>query len=194
MPTGYTAAVEDGSVTELKPFVLHCARAFGYLATMREDPLDGPIPDEIHPSDYYGERLAILRERARRLESMTVDECAAEQSVEIEKARAHRDEYLEQKARKTQSYTAMLEKVRAWKEPSPEHAALKRFMLEALDLSMDTSAYEPSVPLAGDPEIWRAAKLQTIREELAYTARSIEEELDCAQQATRWVQMLKASL
>ena len=35
MPTGYTAAVCSGEITEIKDFALSCARAFGALITMR---------------------------------------------------------------------------------------------------------------------------------------------------------------
>lgn len=52
MPTGYTAGVKDGTVTDFKAFVMQCARAFGALIDMRDDPSDVPIPKSFAPSSY----------------------------------------------------------------------------------------------------------------------------------------------
>ena len=45
MPTGYTAPVEDGSITDLRAYALRCARNTGHLySTLQDVPLDAPIP------------------------------------------------------------------------------------------------------------------------------------------------------
>ncbi len=194
MPTGYTAAVEDGTITELSDFALRCARAFGALISMREDSLDTPIPDSFPPDDYYTKRLMTMRDEAGRLESLTVAECIAAQNDEIAKARSYRDEYRERKALETQRYTSMLEKVRAWKEPSPDHAQLKTFMAEQLEISMDTSNYEPSIPTVLDPSAWRANKLAATKQSIADANKYLEEELERVQKRTEWVRLLKAAL
>lgn len=56
MPTGYTAPVVDGEVTELKEFVWRCARAFGALVYLRDDPLTNERPKSVtggHDSEKY---------------------------------------------------------------------------------------------------------------------------------------------
>ena len=63
MPTGYTASVADGRVTEFAPFALQCARAMGALIMMRDEPHDAPIPERFEASDYYSKSLAEARER-----------------------------------------------------------------------------------------------------------------------------------
>lgn len=37
MPTGYTASVQEGKVTEFRDFAMECARAFGALVMMRDE-------------------------------------------------------------------------------------------------------------------------------------------------------------
>jgi len=58
MPTGYTYPVVEGKITEFSDFALSCARAFGALITMRDDPHDTPIPETFEPSDYNAKKLA----------------------------------------------------------------------------------------------------------------------------------------
>lgn len=53
MPTGYTYPVCEGKITEFPDFALSCARAFGALISMREEPMDAPLPDEIAASTNY---------------------------------------------------------------------------------------------------------------------------------------------
>lgn len=77
MPTGYTHEVQSGEVTDFPTFTMQCARAFGALIMMRDDPSDAQIPEQFEPSDYN--RRA--RERAvaelQRLQNLTWDEIGA---------------------------------------------------------------------------------------------------------------------
>ena len=44
MPTGYTAGILEGETFE--QYALQCAKAFGALVMMRDEPSDAPIPDQ----------------------------------------------------------------------------------------------------------------------------------------------------
>lgn len=55
MATGYTHPVAEGTVTDFATFALDCARAFGALITIRDDPPGTPIPDEFTPSTWNAE-------------------------------------------------------------------------------------------------------------------------------------------
>ena len=57
MPTGYTADVADGKITEFTEYALQCARAFGACIMLRDDPVSSEIP-EFEPSDYSAKELA----------------------------------------------------------------------------------------------------------------------------------------
>ena len=59
MPTGYTAKIADGQTFE--EFILSCARAFGALVEMRDEPADAPIPEEFKPSAYHTTQIGVAR-------------------------------------------------------------------------------------------------------------------------------------
>jgi hypothetical protein len=40
MPTGYTAGVADGTITEFREYALLCARAFGACIMLRDEPVE----------------------------------------------------------------------------------------------------------------------------------------------------------
>ena len=65
MPTGYTAYVQEGATFE--EFVWRCARNFGALVTMRDEPTDVPVPDAFTPSKYHLEQIAVLEQEIIRL-------------------------------------------------------------------------------------------------------------------------------
>lgn len=56
MPTGYTWDIKDEITFE--QFIMNCARAFGALVEMRDEPRDKKIPDELKPSDYHNKELS----------------------------------------------------------------------------------------------------------------------------------------
>lgn len=194
MPTGYTADVQDGTITELKPFAMACARAFGALITMREDPKDAPIPDEFKPDEYYSQRLMSLGDEARRLESMTIKECIAAQNNEIANRRQACDSYVAEREIHNRRYASMLEKVTAWEPPSSEHQGLKQFMIEQLELSKHDSNWKPDVPHVQDPGTWRTMKLATLKDQIESAKKYLAEEADRAQKRAVWVRQLKAAL
>ena len=53
MPTGYTAYVQDGVITEFADFAMKCARAFGALIDMRDESLDAEIRVQREPNTEY---------------------------------------------------------------------------------------------------------------------------------------------
>lgn len=57
MPTGYTADVADGKITDFVEYALQCARAFGACIMLRDEPISSEIP-EFQPSDYNANALA----------------------------------------------------------------------------------------------------------------------------------------
>ena len=51
--TGYTAGIENGEYKGPKDFLKRCLRQFGVLISMRDEPLNAPIPKEIKVDSYY---------------------------------------------------------------------------------------------------------------------------------------------
>lgn len=77
MPTGYTAAIEDGNLSA-KDFATRCAHAFGAFAHQREDKVDSPLtPATVAEDSFYVKALARARERLANIKAMTPDEIEA---------------------------------------------------------------------------------------------------------------------
>lgn len=63
MPTGYTAAVADGTITTLKDFAESCFRGMGVCVMMRDEPSDVPVPESFQVSTYHVDKLSEYKKR-----------------------------------------------------------------------------------------------------------------------------------
>jgi hypothetical protein len=196
MPTGYTAAVQSGDVTEFKDFALSCARAFGALITMRDDPMDADIPDEFAPDPYYANALAEAKASLAKLNAMSEDEIVLEAQRSNDDALKSHADYLAEKAEARSRYEVMLAKVRKWEPPTHDHDGLKKFMIEQLLTSIDcdcstTYLVEPK-PMT--PTEWLNARREDLTRRIASSEKSHAEEAERCANRTVWVKALRASL
>jgi hypothetical protein len=197
MPTGYTYAVQDGTVTELKDYALACARNFSALITMRDDPADAPIPDEFKPSDYHLNELKEAQKRLVQLQAMTVDQC--EVAARAAGDESHRDwqRHLLSAHDARERYTAMLTKVKAWEPPTKDHVALKEFMISQL---VDSIGYDCDVTYLGAGPVrkrrddWHSYELKKAKESVDYHKEEYEAEVERCKNRTEWVRTLRESL
>ena len=193
MPTGYTADVQDGKITDFPTFAIRCARAMGATIMMRDDPLDAPIP-EFEPSDHHIKRLAESRAELARVEAMS----SADVVAACEEAnRAARESYDKSVIRTTEvrnRYNAMLAQVVQWVPPTPEHEGLKKFMVEQLreSIRFDCSEREPPVPQS--PADWRADRIASLRRDIEYHEKHDAEERERTAARNEWVRQLRLSL
>lgn len=193
MPTGYTAEVVDGKVTEFPDFALICARAFGALITMRDDPMDAPIPDEFEPDGYYAKRVAEGLKELGNVQAMSNSEASDAAAKAHKEALEHRANYLRRQEAEAERINAMLAKVRAWTPPTPDHQGMKKFMVEQLTISLP-GEYAPAVPELLDGPTWRQRRIDTLAEEVARHKIEREKEVERAKTRTQWVKDLRASL
>jgi hypothetical protein len=195
MPTGFTASVADGTVTDLETFALTLARGMGALVMMRDEPWDTPIPDAFEPSDYYTKRLVELKAERERVEGLF----GAQLEAEVQKLT---DEYYEAEAKSRQSheeqkqrYLDMIAKVEAW-QGAPE--GIKSFGLSQLRDSLNFDCREPfeyyGVLPDPDPENWKQQKLEDIEKDILYHAKNHAEEVERTESRNRWIKQLKESL
>lgn len=194
MPTGYTYPVVEGKITEFPDFALSCARAFGALISMREEPMDAPIPDEFAPqTEYYDKRIVAGKARLAELLTMTPDEAKVVAEAEHEKAIADRNRYLADKDAEAARVNAMMAKVRAWNPPSPDHAEMKTFMLEQLTVSLPGN-YVPAIPPLLDGATWRQNQISDLDKQITRDQADREKEIGRARSRTEWVKALRTSL
>lgn len=194
MPSGYTADVESGKVTEFRDFALQCARAFGALIMMRDDPLGTPIPDEFTPDNYHAKKVVETMAELKRIEVMSSVDVAAECEREYAEASKRHRESVERSTEVRNRYNAMLAKVMEWEPPSPDHIELKNFMVQQLTESLKFDCSELPPPERWSPADWRQRQIERLTKDLEYHIKGDQDEHERTASRNRWVRQLRESL
>lgn len=195
MPTGYTADVQSGKITDFPAFALLCARAFGATVMMRDDPLSSPIPDEFKPSQHHAEWARDMRAKLDALLAMTPEEIATARDAAEANRATSLAEAEERCAQELARYEAMLSAVNAWVPPTPEHVGLKEFMVEQLNNSIRFDCgpvtYN-SEPLPPPPE-WHGIQIKNAADNLARYIKAQRDEEERVADRNAWVRALRQS-
>jgi hypothetical protein len=193
MPTGYTAGVEDGTITEFREFALTCARAFMVLIHQREDALSVK-PQHREPTDWHRKRLAEARERLESLRRLTEADAEREATTEYEMAVVSWAKRREEQAAKRQRYEDMLTQVKSWQPPTPDHQGLRDFMEQQLTESIRIDLYDPSLPVRQRGAAWLADAYAGVARDLSYHEEEDRKERERCAEANAWIDTLYDSL
>ena len=194
MPTGYTADVQTGKVTDFAEFALQCARAFGALITMRDLPADAPIPTQFKPDKYHEREAQKATAERDRLLSLSPTEIADEAALAEAKRISEEQKWNRASAREKARYEAMIAKVNEWVPPSPDHVEMKKFMLEQLQSSINFDCREREIAPAVTATEWYASRVDAAKRNIEYHREEIKKEIQRSEERTRWVKALKESL
>lgn len=197
MPTGYTSIVADNENFTFPEFAMRCARNFGALIMMRDEPLDAPIPEKFEPSDYYKNEY----EKAKAAYENFIVNPPSDEDLEKQYNEyvAHETERFvaasADKDIKRRRYNAMLSEVLKWQPPTPEHEGLKKFMIDQLhdSIEFDCSEYRPII---SDREeyIARNRSGEYLKEELDFYEKRWHEEIERTNSRNKWLKELRESL
>jgi hypothetical protein len=195
MPTGYTNNVSTGEVTEFRTFVLQCARAFGALIAMRDEPQDAPIPDKLEPYPWNKDQLNKAQTSLSELLTLTPEQ------VELQAFRTYNEQlqaYFQfEKERNTiqARYELMLVKVRAWIVPSTDHKKLKQFMIDQLEKSIKSEcSYSLPEPKRLSGSDWLANMISELERTITYHSSEWENEVKRTEERNSWLAILRNSL
>jgi len=194
MPTGYTSRIKDG--ISFKEYALGCAKAFGALIEMRDEPFDKPIPDSFPVSDYHTKKIFEAEEEIEALggynESLAKDGAEKEYKEELD----HYKKYLNEKTELKEKYNSMLAKVNAYQPPTSEHTGYKDFMIEQIKTSIDfdCSAAYTTIPKLKTPLDWYNSKKTRLLKDLAYHQEQNAKEIERTNARNLWISQLKKSL
>jgi hypothetical protein len=196
MPTGYTADVQSGKVTDFQTFALQCVRAFGALVMMRDAPSDAPIPEEFKPSDYSAKALQDATSELERLRLMTPSDVERAAAAAYDEALTRWAARRKERVQVRQRYEAMIAQVQAWDPPSQDHVEMKSFMLKQLrdSIDFDCSSDYDDRPVKRDSKKWHAQESKRLRESIAYHVKSHAEEVERTRGRNVWVRQLRESL
>lgn len=194
MPTGYTADIAKGIT--FKEYAMSCARAFGALIEMCDDPADKPIPERFEPGDYNRNRLQEAEEQLGKLRAMTPAE--AEEAATTDHAAAL-DRWTERQASRADllaKYEAMLASVRAYVAPTADHVEYKAFMENQIVESMrfDCRSYRDDKPTLQTGTEWHRSQMETAKHDIGYHAKGHAEEVARTETRNAWIAALRASL
>lgn len=195
MPTGYTAKMYDGEDQGFPEFALRCARNFGALFELRDDP-HTTIPVKIEPSPCHKKSLAAATEELSRWLSMSDEEVAEDLEQERRRRLTAEREAATQSLEVEQRYRAMLDEVEAWDPPTPDHVRLKEFMVEQITSSIkhDCGLKYKAQPMTYTPAEWRELRTASAIKSINYHKDGWAAEVDRAARSTAWVQALMSSL
>lgn len=196
MPTGYTAKIKDGIT--FKEFAWGCARAFGALVMMRDDPSDAPIPEKFEPSDHHSKKIAEERARTKELLKFSVKRCDLEATKAHAQAVASNGAALKDCSAQRVKYDAMLDQVKAWVPPTPDHQGMKDFMIQQITDSVkfdcSESYYHDNAPKNIGGAAWREKQLAESARSITYHLEGHEKEVTLANQRNKWIADLRKSL
>ena len=195
MPTGYTADVSSGKITDFSDFAMQCARAFGALITMRDEPHSTPIPEEFAPDNYYRNSLVEAQSDLAELDAMDSDAIHAGAAKANDVALQSYRDYLKEKTEIRNRYETMLSKVAGWTPPSSDHQELKVFMInqlrESIRCDCNYALGEPQLYTATE---WLNNRREYLRRNITHRTEALAKECERAATRTAWVKALRTSL
>lgn len=196
MPTGYTAAVSDGTITDFQAFAMQCARAFGALVVMRDADNNEAIPEKFEPSDYNAKQLVIAQARRAELLLMTPAELDAAALADYNGKCARAAERMRESDASRARYTAMLKKAEAWVAPTVDHQGMKKFMVDQLKESIrfDCGTFSEAALVQLTGEQWRSEQAALIHRDIGYHATAHAEEVERTNSRNAWLKALRDSL
>jgi hypothetical protein len=195
MPTGYTSALYEGQEQSFAEFAMNCARAFGPLVELRDAP-DAQIPERFEPSNYARGSFEEARARYAELFHRSRSEWVEVQNADLAQHNAMVRDARRQARERRSRYQGMLHQVRQWQPPTEEHVALRDFMVEQLERSIDVDCSTTFLDLRKPVQVDRYAEQATERawQHCLRAEKAWHEEQRRAEQRTEWVRSLRRSL
>lgn len=198
MPTGYTAKIEEG--ISFKEYALSCARNFGALIMMRDEPMDAPIPDKFEKDSYYQESLERAKAELEKYQSFTLNDWRGEFEAYRLKTVERYLEQIQKNKDLRQKYENMLAKVRKYEAPSPDHVNYKKFMetqiLESIEFDCMSDYYERALEKLGRTH-WREYKDQMLsgaKRDISYYQEQLDKDEERGEDRNEWIRLLKESV
>jgi hypothetical protein len=195
MPTGYTYPVENGEIESLKDYAFTCARAFGALISLRDDPLSAVLPDDVSSSDstYHLEELQKAHDSLKE-ENLSLDKFLAHVKFQYD----WHTNAIQEEIVKSGRIKAMKAKVRAWVPPTPDHEALKNFMASQLDIGggeddtmIDYYQKELQKLNTASYKEWKKEQIRQAERDIDYHQGKIAEQRVRVDNNNKWIRELK---
>ena len=196
MATAYAADVRSGKITEFKDYAMQCARAFGALVTMRDEPSDAEIPSEFKVADWYQTDVDKANYELESFLHSDDDMLLAKKQEQFEKAMQNNLNRIQEKRQQRKRYEDMLDKAKQYIPPSADHKEFAKFMISQIEESIEfyCSEHYCNPPKAESLEQYKDRMLKLLTANLEYSQKSLKEETDRVNSRNQWVSQLRESL
>ena len=196
MPTGYTAELMEKGQT-FPEFIMGCARAFGALIDMRDDPSGAIIPEKFEASDYHAKRLIESHEKLTQLKSMDDSEKEAFGRLEKEADINNILVWLEKARAEDNRLDNMAAQVKEWVPPTADHKGLKDFMLQQISVSKNGLDYIKNSLADAElkpPMAYYVAAISRASRDIKYSTEENAKEIERTNGRSEWVRQLRESI
>jgi hypothetical protein len=191
MPTGYTAPVADGTLTDLRDFVVRCAHAFfPDDGSGLGSPLSIQVADR---SGYHDDQLRRLRHELGTLREMSREEVDEAWKKEVESERESHRKFQEKLDLENARIQKMTDEVEAWEPPLYDMKKLKYFMLDQLRLSVHSPYYFPDNKKDQDSVRWYEDRVERLQKDIAYHGEAIAKSQIEAQWRNSWIESIETT-
>lgn len=200
MPTGYTASVGDGKVTEFNEFAMNCAKGMGVAIMMRDEPAGEKLSIEkcldLSSIEHHKKNLAEAKKRLKRTDEEILADFDKMKKEKIKAAEEGAAREVETKRR----YEAMLEKANAWTPPTKDHEGLKKFMVsqltESIDFDCGGNYYERQLEDAKvlRPEVYLQSYRDSVERDVEYHTKQLAETEQRNAERRAWIVAFMESL
>jgi hypothetical protein len=136
MPTGYNEKVLDGTMG-FRDYALRCAHAFVWET--RDMSIDSDLPEPSH-YDHDEKRLADIRKELAEKRAWTKEQWEADELRTRNEVNRHLTEAAAERLKTRANVERVLAQVYAYTPPTEEHEALKKFMIEQLEMAFQYEA------------------------------------------------------
>lgn len=197
MPTGYTAPLLDGKIKTFRDFAIECSKAFGVYVEFRDTPVDVP-PETLKVSDYYYKALEEAQKAVDEVKDKKDEDLRKIYDKDLEDTKKYYTEQLEKDRQENVILDNMIAEVLKWQYPTPEHAGIRSFMLEQLELSKNnTKYYEERLSEAFNPPSfseWFKDHMLSIENDLDRAKKNLEEQEQRVANNNKWIATFRSSL
>lgn len=203
MPTGYTAGIEDGTITTGKDFLKLCTRAFGIAMDLRDKPLSVPTPTKFEPDTYYRDRIEKEKAALENAKNMSFEDAKAKMAKSYEDRIKMYNSIAERYIENNKKYAKVRAEVEAWNPPTKEHYNLKKFALEQIDMCIEKQEWideylqKSNEKLDDSDEAVKkfiAEEIESCHESVVRAEASWEEELERVASKNAWMEKFLSSL
>ena len=198
MPTWYTEPVMNGKMTSAKDYILRCAREIDYLAFMRDEPEDTPIP-ETRPEDKYYYQNLYEKAKKELSELLVMDENDIHREAEKwrqDKIKAQK-EFYEVVILENSRLTEMTKKLEAWQPKHDSINELRYFAIEQLGISREnTGNIEKEIKkIQSIPDDdWYRNQINRLNNDISYWREKVTRQTMNVALTNQWLKELRESL